>query len=64
MLQAKRISVIGAGNMAEALVKGLVGSGKVRPDDLCRVNRAFFQVNGVISVGLLLLVLLQLAVNR
>ena len=35
MLQAKRISVIGAGNMAEALVKGLVGSGKVRPDDLC-----------------------------
>ena len=35
MLQAKRISVIGAGNMAEALVKGLVGSGKVRSDDLC-----------------------------
>jgi 4-hydroxybenzoate polyprenyltransferase len=35
----------------------------VRPDDLSRVNQAFFQVNGVISVGLLLLVLLQLAVN-
>jgi 4-hydroxybenzoate polyprenyltransferase len=32
----------------------------VRPDDLSRVNRAFFQVNGVISVGLLLIVLLQL----
>ena len=35
----------------------------VRPDDLTRVNRAFFHVNGVISVGLLLLVLVQLAVN-
>jgi 4-hydroxybenzoate polyprenyltransferase len=36
----------------------------VRPDDLSRINQAFFQVNGVISVGLFLLVLLQLAVNR
>lgn len=36
----------------------------VRPDDLSRVNQAFFQVNGVISVGLFLLVLVQLAVNR
>jgi len=35
----------------------------VRPDDLTRVNRAFFQVNGVISVGLLVLVLIQLAVK-
>jgi 4-hydroxybenzoate polyprenyltransferase len=35
----------------------------VRADDLSRVNRAFFQVNGVISIGLLALVLLQLAVN-
>src|SRR5205823_1533514 len=26
----------------------------VRPDDLSRVNRAFFQVNGIISIGLLL----------
>jgi 4-hydroxybenzoate polyprenyltransferase len=32
----------------------------VRPDDLSRVNRAFFQVNGVISVGLLAVVLLDL----
>jgi 4-hydroxybenzoate polyprenyltransferase len=32
----------------------------VRPDDLSRVNRAFFQVNGVISVGLLGVVLLDL----
>ena len=35
----------------------------VRPDDLSRVNRAFFQVNGVISVGLLLIVVLQLALG-
>lgn len=35
----------------------------VRPDDLTRVNQAFFHVNGVISVGLLLLVLVQLAVR-
>jgi 4-hydroxybenzoate polyprenyltransferase len=36
----------------------------VRPDDLSRVNRAFFQVNGVISIGLFLLVLLQVAVGK
>jgi 4-hydroxybenzoate polyprenyltransferase len=35
----------------------------VRPDDLGRVNQAFFHVNGVISVGLLLVVLLQLALR-
>ena len=35
----------------------------VRPDDLSRVNRAFFQVNGVISVGLFVVVLVQLAVG-
>jgi 4-hydroxybenzoate polyprenyltransferase len=35
----------------------------VRPDDLTRVNQAFFHVNGVISVGLLVLVLVQLAVR-
>ena len=35
----------------------------VKPDDLNRVNRAFFQVNGIISMGLLLLVLLQVLVK-
>jgi 4-hydroxybenzoate polyprenyltransferase len=35
----------------------------VRPDDLSRVNQAFFQVNAVISVGLFFLVLVQLAVG-
>lgn len=33
----------------------------VRPDDLSRVNQAFFQVNGVVSVGLFVVVLVQLA---
>jgi 4-hydroxybenzoate polyprenyltransferase len=32
----------------------------VRPDDLSRVNQAFLQVNGIISVGLFAVVLLQL----
>jgi 4-hydroxybenzoate polyprenyltransferase len=35
----------------------------VRPDDLTRVNKAFYQVNGVISVGLLAIVLLQLVLS-
>jgi 4-hydroxybenzoate polyprenyltransferase len=36
----------------------------VRPDDLLRVNQAFFHVNAVISIGLLLVVLLQLAIGQ
>jgi 4-hydroxybenzoate polyprenyltransferase len=35
----------------------------VRPDDLTRVNQAFFHINAVISVGLFVLVLMQLAVG-
>jgi 4-hydroxybenzoate polyprenyltransferase len=35
----------------------------VRPDDLSRVNQAFFNVNGIVSVGLLLVVLLQLVLR-
>ena len=35
----------------------------VRPDDLSRVNQAFFHVNGVISVGLFLVVVLQVALR-
>ena len=34
----------------------------VRADDLSRVNQAFFQVNGVVSIGLFVVVLVQLAV--
>jgi 4-hydroxybenzoate polyprenyltransferase len=36
----------------------------VRPDDLVRVNQAFFHVNAVISLGLLLVVLVQLALGQ
>ncbi len=48
-----------------ALVAGLIAweHWLVRPDDLSRVNQAFFQVNGVISVGLFVVVLVQLAVK-
>jgi 4-hydroxybenzoate polyprenyltransferase len=35
----------------------------VRPDDLSRVNKAFFQVNAIVSVGLFVIVLLQMAVG-
>ncbi len=35
----------------------------VRPDDLTRVNRAFFHVNAVVSLGLLAVVLVELAVR-
>jgi 4-hydroxybenzoate polyprenyltransferase len=35
----------------------------VRPDDLSRVNRAFFHVNAVVSVGLLVLGLLELLMH-
>jgi 4-hydroxybenzoate polyprenyltransferase len=35
----------------------------VHADDLSRVNRAFFHVNGVISLGLLAVVLVQLALK-
>jgi len=35
----------------------------VRPDNLSPVNKAFFNVNGVISVGLFVVVLIQLAVK-
>ncbi|GIW80580.1 MAG: 4-hydroxybenzoate octaprenyltransferase [Gemmatales bacterium] len=52
--------------MGVAAVAGLLAyeHSLVRPDDLSRVNQAFFNVNVVISVGLFLLVLLQLAVNN
>ena len=35
----------------------------VRPDDLSRVNQAFFTVNGIVSIGLFVVVLVQLAVG-
>ncbi|MBM3980845.1 MAG: 4-hydroxybenzoate octaprenyltransferase [Planctomycetes bacterium] len=58
-------------HLSGVFVAGLVAVGAllvyehslVRADDLTRVNRAFFHVNGVISIGLLAVVLVQLAVR-
>lgn len=36
----------------------------VRPDDLTRVNQAFFQVNVIVSMGLLVVVLIDLAFGQ
>ncbi|HEV2973114.1 MAG TPA: UbiA-like polyprenyltransferase [Pirellulales bacterium] len=36
----------------------------VRPDDLTRVNRAFFNVNAVVSLGLLIVGTIDLAISR
>ena len=36
----------------------------VRPDDLTRVNQAFFHVNAIISVGLFVLLLVEIALAR
>jgi 4-hydroxybenzoate polyprenyltransferase len=35
----------------------------VRPDNLARINQAFFHVNAIISIGLFVIVLVQLAVG-
>jgi 4-hydroxybenzoate polyprenyltransferase len=50
------------GSLAVAVLL-LVEHRLVRPDDLSRVNQAFFQVNAVISIGLFLVVVLQLALR-
>jgi 4-hydroxybenzoate polyprenyltransferase len=54
------IYLVGIGAVAVLLVYEHL---LVRPDDLTRVNQAFFQVNGILSVGLLAVVIVQLAVG-
>jgi 4-hydroxybenzoate polyprenyltransferase len=51
------VYLVGVGGIALLLV---YEHALVRPEDLSRVNRAFFQVNAVVSVGLLVLVLVEL----
>jgi 4-hydroxybenzoate polyprenyltransferase len=59
-------------HLGDVFLAGLIAVGAllvyehrlVRADDLTRVNRAFFHVNGVISLGLLAVVLVQLAVRK
>jgi 4-hydroxybenzoate polyprenyltransferase len=60
-----------AGQLGGVYLAGLAAVGAlilyehwlVRPDDLSRVNQAFFHVNAVISIGLFVLVLVQLALD-
>jgi 4-hydroxybenzoate polyprenyltransferase len=54
------IYLIGVGAVAVLLI---YEHSIVRADDLSRVNQAFFHVNGIISVGLFLIVLVQLAIG-
>ncbi|MCI0459783.1 MAG: putative 4-hydroxybenzoate polyprenyltransferase [Gemmataceae bacterium] len=54
------IYLVGVGAVAILLI---CEHALVRPDDLGRVNRAFFQVNVVISIGLFLVVLADLALQ-
>lgn len=39
MLTGKKVAFVGAGNMAEALTKGLIASKKVKPQDICASGR-------------------------
>lgn len=58
---APHLGAIYLGGVAAAALLLIYEHWLVRPDDLSRVNRAFFHVNGIISVGLFLVVLVQLA---
>jgi 4-hydroxybenzoate polyprenyltransferase len=57
---APQLGVIYLLGVAAAAVLLIYEHSLVRPDDLSRVNQAFFQVNGIISVGLFLVVVVQL----
>jgi 4-hydroxybenzoate polyprenyltransferase len=60
---APDLGVIYLTGVAAVAVLLLYEHSLVRPDDLSRVNQAFFQVNGIISLGLFAVVLVQLAVG-
>jgi 4-hydroxybenzoate polyprenyltransferase len=60
---APDLGVVYLGGIAAVAVLLVYEHWLVRPDDLTRINRAFFQVNGVISIGLFAVVLLQLALG-
>ena len=71
MLAALATTYVVTPELGNVFLAGLIAVGLllayehwlVRPNDLTRVNRAFFQVNVVVSIGLFLLVLLQIAVR-
>lgn len=58
---APNLGVIYLVGLAAVAVLLIYEHSLVRSDDLSRVNQAFFQVNGIISVGLFVVVLVQLA---
>ena len=55
------VYLIGLGSVTVLLV---YEHSLVRPDDLTRVNQAFFNVNIIISVGLLLVLLVEIGLER
>jgi 4-hydroxybenzoate polyprenyltransferase len=57
---APQLCGIYLGGVAAAAMLLIYEHSLVRPDDLSRVNQAFFLVNGIISVGLFLVVVVQL----
>jgi|SRR5579884_549205 len=57
---APQLGAIYLAGVAAAALLLIYEHSLVRPDDLSRVNQAFFQVNGIISVGLFLVVVVQL----
>jgi len=59
-LASPHLGAVFLGGLIPVVVLLIYEHSLVRPDDLSRVNRAFFHVNGVISLGLLVLVILQL----
>jgi 4-hydroxybenzoate polyprenyltransferase len=60
---APDLGVIYLGGVGAVAVLLIYEHSIVRADDLSRVNQAFFHVNGIISVGLFVVVLVQLAVG-
>jgi 4-hydroxybenzoate polyprenyltransferase len=58
---APQLGVIYLTGVAAAALLLIYEHSLVRPDDLSHVNQAFFHVNGIISVGLFLVVVVQLA---
>ena len=60
---APDLGVIYLGGVGAVAVLLIYEHSIVRADDLSRVNQAFFHVNGIISVGLFVVVLVQVAVG-
>ncbi len=49
MLTGKRIGFIGAGNMAEAIIKGLIDSGRVKPPEITASDTNFEHLNVIVE---------------